>query len=77
MTTENRRQKTPSGDTKSTSKLIPDLYEIAEVVILHNEVLAALPKNLAVGLVAFRLTAGAAVLEPDLNLPRLHAELHR
>lgn len=46
------------------------------MVIFHDEVLATLPENLAVGLVALGFAASAAVLEPNLHLARLNAQLH-
>lgn len=47
------------------------------MVILYNEVLAALAKHLTVGLIALGFAAGAPVLEPNLHLTRLHAQFHR
>lgn len=52
------------------------LDEIVELVVLHNEVLAALAQHFAVGLRALGLASGSAVLEPHFHLPGLHPQLH-
>jgi hypothetical protein len=52
------------------------LDEVVELVVFHDEVLAALAEHFAVGLGALGLASGAAVLEPHLHLSGLHPQLH-